>query len=266
MRISNLKESLFVALCLIQRDLVSFRNFFLNNIIDAAIWVSLTLLMFRYTFMKAGMNGADFALFMVCGNVVSWGLLEIMGPLTHFVADITGKRSIEYTLTLPIGHSMAFIAIGFSFAVKSMLSSLCVLPIAKIIFWHELSFSNILWGKFLTIFILQNFFFGFFTLYLASLLHDIRAIRHIFRRLVFPLWWLGGYTFSWQQAYALSPYFGYAALCNPLLYALEGVRGAVLGQEGYISFWYCVIVLCIAVCLCAFLAVRKLLVRLDCVW
>ena len=41
-----------------------------------------------------------------------------MGPLTHFVADITGKRSIEYTLTLPIGHSMAFIAIGFSLQLK----------------------------------------------------------------------------------------------------------------------------------------------------
>ena len=79
-------------------------------------------------------------------------------------------------------------------------------------------------GKILTIFILQNFSLDF---YFISQVYYMIFERFItfFRRLVFPLWWLGGYTFSWQQAYALSPYFGYAALCNPLLYALEGVRG-----------------------------------------
>lgn len=262
---SSLRQSLCVMYVLLERELLQFKTFFINNFFDAAIWVSLTLCMFRYTFAKAGMDGSDFALFMISGNVVSWGLLEIMGPLTHLVSDITGKRSLEYTLTLPIVHRLVFVTMGISFALKSMLSSMLVLPIAKLVFWNELSFTSIAWGKFIAIFILQNFFFGFLTLFLASILYDIRAIRHVFRRFVFPLWWLGGYTFSFNQVYNYSPKLSYLALCNPLLYAFEGIRGAILGQQGYINFWCCLLMLFIATSVLACFAINNLFTRLDCV-
>ena len=41
------------------------------------------------------------------------------------------------------------------------------------------------------------------------------------------------------------PNLSYVCLLNPVMYAMEGIRSAVLGSEGYLPFWICFFVMLI---------------------
>ena len=64
-------------------------------------------------------------------------------------------------------------------------------------------------------------------------------------RLMFPLWFLGGFQFSWKALYNLNHYIGYLGLISPYTYAHEAARVAVLGQHDFLPFWFCIGVLVI---------------------
>jgi ABC-type polysaccharide/polyol phosphate export permease len=82
-------------------------------------------------------------------------------------------------------------------------------------------------------------------------------------RFIFPLWYLGGFQFSWKIFYKVSPSFAYLNLANPMTYVMEAMRGAILGQEDYIAFWYCMLALLFFSTICWFFALKKLKNRLD---
>ena len=46
-----------------------------------------------------------------------------------------------------------------------------------------------------------------------------------------------GYFYSFDNLHKLSPIASYLNLINPVIYAVEGVRTAVLGQNGNIPFY-----------------------------
>jgi len=75
----------------------------------------------------------------------------------------------------------------------------------------------------------------------------------------------GGYMYSWYAVYHVSPLIGYAHLINPVLYVMEGMRAAVLGQEGYLPFWFSFTALFAFTVVIAWDALRRLRKRLDCV-
>ena len=68
-----------------------------------------------------------------------------------------------------------------------------------------------------------------------------------------------------MAAYLLLSFSGYLHLVNPLLYVMEGMRAATLGQEGYLPFWFSLAGLTIFTVGFAWDAIRRLQKRLDCV-
>ena len=65
--------------------------------------------------------------------------------------------------------------------------------------------------------------------------------------------------------YGAAPALAYANLANPLLYPMEGMRAAIVGQEGFINYWLCLaaIILCSGILIALSLWLFKK--RLDCV-
>ena len=88
-------------------------------------------------------------------------------------------------------------------------------------------------------------FLSYFAVYLASKISGLHAIVKLWMRVIFPLWFLGGFEFSWYALKDMAPNFAYLDLCNPYIYATEGLRSAVFGPAEYIPFWisFCVLVL-----------------------
>ena len=259
-----MQQGLRVASLLIRRDLHVFFPSILNGFIDSLVWSTLTLTIFSYSSFTVGSKAVPFAVFMACGNIAVWGLFEIIGHISKLVGDLTGRRSIEYDLTLPLPQWMVFVALGISNGMQSMLLSIFVLPISKIILWNQFDLSTVSWGKFFLIFLQANLFYGFFALCLASLMDRLDSLKYIWRRIVSPVWLTGGFTFTWMSAYQIFPRASYLMLLNPLLCAVEGIRGAILGQQDYINFWYCSLALMGLTSIVAYIGISRMMRRLDC--
>lgn len=256
-------SSIFTCLNLVRRDMTIFCPTFLGRFINAMIWVVLTVLIFAYLLPKMGMN-QNFAIFMACANIMSWGFFEVMGNVAKLIGDLMGSKSIEYDLTLPIPQWLVFTRIALSNTLQAMAIAIFILPITKLVLWNSFSLAYASWLQFIAIFIFGNLFYGFFSLWLASMIKDMSAINNIWMRVVFPLWWVGGYQFSWQTMYDTSSWFAYIDLLNPLVYIFEGVRASLLGQEGYINVWYCVGALILASIITGYIGIKKMMDRLDC--
>ena len=255
--------SIFTCLSLVRRDMTVFWPTFLDRFINGAIWVVLTVLIFEHLFPQMGM-AQDFAVFMACANIMSWGFFEVMGNVAILIADLTGPKAIEYDFTLPMPQWLVFTRIAISNGLQAMAIAIFILPLSKLVLWNSFSLAHVSWIQFTAIFILGNLFYGFFSLWLASMTKNMDAINNIWMCVVFPLWWVGGYQFSWQTMYDISPWLGRLNLLNPLVYVFEGIRASILGQAGYINVWYCVGALILASIITGYIGTKKMMERLDC--
>ncbi|MBM3184388.1 MAG: hypothetical protein FJZ64_03690 [Chlamydiae bacterium] len=80
-----------------------------------------------------------------------------------------------------------------------------------------------------------------------------------------PIFMFGAYFYTWVSLEKLSPTFAWITLINPIVYVLEGMRSAALGQEGHLPFWVCFFSLWGFIFVFASHAIYKLKRRLDCV-
>ncbi len=248
---------------LIWRDLVVFLPSFWDRLINAVIWVLLTIVVFQYIFPTMGLS-AEYGAFMACANAISWGFFEVMENVSRFVADLDGEKSITYDLTLPLPQWMVFCRLALASALQAMFISVFILPLSIVVLWNNFPLGGLSVAKVCLIFLVSNLFYGFFSLWMSSIVPNLRSINNIWSRVIFPLWWLGGYQFSWATMYEISPITAKCMLANPVLYTVEGMRAAVLGQEGYINFWVCFFVIFACTVVVGYIATKRMLKRLDC--
>lgn len=247
---------------LIQRDMVVFLPTWKDRFINGLIWGILSIVIFEYVVPRMGMG--PMGTFMAAGVTASWGFFEVTENSTRFIADLEGERSISYYLTLPFAQWGVFARIGITNALQAMSISALFLPLSKIVLQDAFSFAHFSFFKFIVIFLLIHLFYGFFSLYLTAQIKSLSTINNVWMRIVFPLWWIGCYQFSWQALYSISPGLALMNLVNPLVYAMEGMRAAVMGQEGFLNFWWCVGALVVWTFIAGCIGTRKLRHRLDC--
>ncbi len=254
--------SLRTCIRLIWRDMVVFLPGFNGRLINGALWAGITIIVFQY--IGFGDASISLGLFMACANAISWGFFEVMENVSRLISDLQGERSITYALTLPLPQWMVFFRIAISNALQGMAIAIFILPMAKVLLWNNFCLDQMCLYKFLIIFVLSHLFYGFFSLWLASMVKNLEAIGDVWMRVVFPLWFLGGYQFTWASFVAKSPALAYLNLLNPLLYCMEGVRAAVMGQEGYLPFWWCCAALVFFTTLVGTVGTIKMKQKLDC--
>ena len=250
---------------LIWRDLVVFKPTFFDRFLNACIWVALTIVVFQYVFQDLGMQ-SDYGAFMACANAINWGFFEVMENVARLISDLQGEKSISYDLTLPLPQWMVFSRIALANAFQAMIVSLMILPLSIVILRNDFPLEHVCLGKLLLIFVISNLFYGFFSLWITSLIPNLDSMNNIWMRLIFPLWWLGGYQFSWNTIHTISPFIAKCMLLNPILYTCEGVRAAVFGQQGYLPFWVSFFALVFSTVLVGYIGTRRMLKRLDCVY
>jgi len=247
---------------LLKTDLFIYKKIIFDSLINAAIWLVSTVIIFAYIFPHIGMPKA-FGTFIAVGCIANSIFWDVWTTSTSFIADIEGEKKINYFLTLPIPNTLIFVKQIISYAIKAGIPALFLLPLMKLLLWNRMSLANFSLTKFSIIFVLISIFVGAFSLFITSLIKSIDHVGNIANRFLFPLWLFSGTNYPWKLLYSISPILAYLTFLNPLLYAMEGSRAAILGQDGYLPFWACAIMLVIFTFLFGWLGIRKLKKRLD---
>lgn len=249
---------------LIQRDLRVFKEEFWGKLFDTSLLLFTTIVIFGYFLPAYGLK-SDYGPFLLIGVIGGFGFFEVMGKVSTMIADLEGDRTILYTLTLPIPSWLVFLYFAISWAILSSIMSLLMFPLGKILLFSQFDLGKISLLKLPLIFVMSNLFFGVFALWLVAVLKRMSNLSHLFVRVINPMYSFGGWWYSWMAIYQLSPILGYLHLINPLLYVMEGMRAATLGQEGYLPFWLSLVALTFFTIGFGWDAIRRLQTRLDCV-
>jgi len=247
---------------LLKTDMIIFKKRIFEGTINTIIWVSIILVIFAYIFPAMGMSKM-FGPLYVTGALVSSCIFEIWTTTINFVADISGNKTISYPLTLPIPSWLYFIKLAIGYAIKSIVIALAIIPLGKLLLLGRFDLQHFSVIKFPIMLITVAIFVGFLSLFVSSVTKSIFQLRDAWTRFLFPMWFLGGAEFYWQIAYKLSPTFAYLMLLNPITYAMEGIRGTILGQKLFIPFWFCILTLWGFTLLLGYVSFKKLKQRLD---
>lgn len=231
------KSSIFFQL-LKTRFFISY-PFFFDKVINQSIWAFCSLFITGYVMQQFGLS-SGFGIFQFAGVVATAGLFEIYPSVVSMVIDFASEQTIFYYLTLPTNAATVLCSMILGFAIQGMALALCMIPLGKLLFFNQLNLLAISWIKLLITLIIGN-------LFLSSLVPGITAtVRHIGRignawsRFIFPMWFLGGFQFSWMSIHAISKPLSYVLLLNPVTYIMEATRVSILGQEGFLNWYICI--------------------------
>ncbi|MBA3954934.1 hypothetical protein H0X48_06455 [Candidatus Dependentiae bacterium] len=255
------KRVLSTFIWLLKADISVFKKEYVGKVIDTGIWVIINIVITSYILPSLGIP-SSFGLLLVAGLVASAGLMEVYPNTMSLAADLKGDQTITYSLTLPLPSWLVPIKIATYFALTAASIGIWVLPLAKLLLFNQLSLAAVSWSKLALIFLLSNMFSGVFALFLGTMIKDI-ATDHTWMRFVFPLWFLGGFQFTWQALYAFSPVLAYLDLLNPFLWIMEGTRISILGQEGNLPFGLCILALVLFIFIIGYMGISRLRKKLD---
>lgn len=248
---------------LLKSSMAGFSKTFVQKMIDASINLGCNVIVFAYFMRQQANMSADFGQFILVGTLINLGFFDIVGKLSDLINDIQGSKTISYRLLLPMPSWLAFSSLAIEWACMGAVVVFCSIPIGLLMMPLQLDLSHISIFKTSIMFLVSHCFFGFFSLWLASMLKGV-DISAIWVRILSPLFSFGGFWFSWYTLYHVAPVLGYVNLLNPLIYVMDGTRAAVLGQEGYLPFWFCIGMLLVFTVFCGWHAVYRLKRRLDC--
>lgn len=220
-----------------------------DQVINLYIWTCITLVIMGYVMQKFGLM-SGYGAFQFASIVSVVGLFEVYNGATKNIMDIDGDRNISYYLTLPARPAVVLLSMACSYALISTLLTALLLPFGALILYDKFDIAQVSWFKLSIIAILANSFFAIFTVAMIGHVGTMSKMRNIWMRFIWPLWFLGCYQFSWKAIYALSAPCAYLLLCNPITFATEGVRGALLGESSFLPWGMCCGALSVYIIIC----------------
>lgn len=247
---------------LVLRDWLVFVPTYKDRFINNVMWVMLLAIVYEYMMPYFGL--VNYSVFIVISSIGVWGVWNGAHNAREMLADLEGERSITYYLTLPIPQWIVFARTALSIAVQSI--SICILfvPMTKIFLWNVFDITRVNWLYFGIIFLLANIFYGFFSLFLVSYSKNMKTFDNVDMRIIWPMFYLGCYQFTWLYLYRVSPFCAYLNFLNPLVFIEEGIRVATFGQEGSLPFWWCVVAVIMFTVIFGIIGIKRLQKRLDC--
>ena len=251
-----------IFLALLRAKLVNFRASFINKAINICVWAGCVVFVMGYVMQAFGL-AQDYGVFQLAGIFAVVGLFELYGNTAGLVADLDGDRTLVYYLTLPTSMFTVLASYVCYYAIISTSMCFAVLPFGKFLLWSKFNLAAVSWGKFLVFVLLVNTTWSILAFILTAHLASIDKLSTIWVRVIFPLWFLGGFQSSWNKIFSVVPKFAYVMLLNPVTYATEGMRAAMLAQDGFLPFWLCVLAMLGILIGASVWALKAMKIRLD---
>jgi ABC-2 type transport system permease protein len=247
---------------LLLTDFLLFRRVFWAKLIDLSIWAVTVVAVTGYLMPAFGIESA-YGSFMVAGVCASAGLFEVFPSVMNLVSDFEGDRIISFYSTLPMPTSFVFIRLFLNYSLSAIPLTLCIVPLSKLVLWNQFDLSNMHVLKFLVALVITNFLYGALIVWVTSYVKGLETIGSVWMRFIYPMWFLGGFQFSWYVLYGFSPTLAYINLLNPLTYVMEITRVSLLGQEGYVNYWLCLAALVGFIVFFMWRGIKRLKKQLD---
>ena len=249
----------------LRRDIYVMRFGFRDRLINGAIFALISITMHGHIMPHLGIS-RGFGLFMLAGNMVSQMIFQAMSLFTELSNDFQDKREVAYYLSMPTYSTLTFLRYVCINTYKSALVSGVGALVSVIVLWDRLSFPNLSIVRIALAVVLIGTFLGFSALFLAGHLSPEQGkFENVWARITAPFWFSGGYFFTHSLLSEHFPYIARLLLLNPITYAMEGMRAAVFGDEGYINFWVSMAALGCFTLLISVMAVRSIKKRVDAV-
>ena len=264
LKLSVIKTHSRVVWQLVKTDLTAFKKNLVDSAIDTAVYITLIVSSMTYVMPLLGTT-TDYGPFVAIAAIPSACIFEMYPLAVNLVGDIRGEKLISYRLTLPLPTSLVFIAKGLFYAIRISVNALvgAVVGISILMAGGRFSLTFVSPVKFLLICIAAMLFTGFFAIFTVSLVKNMDRIGSVWTRVLYPLWFLGGSTFSWQVSSIFSPTIGLISLANPILYIMEGVHAATLNPADYLNFWICLSMTVLFTVFFGYVGIKRLKRQLD---
>lgn len=256
------KQYLHTAKELFITDWKIFRQVLHDKIIDNAIWVICSVFVNAYLLPKFGISAA-YGMLAFAGMLASAGTFEGYMTILTLVGDLSNEKITYYYATLPLPLWLMFVRFIISNACLYALLVLTYVPLGKILLYDSFDLTAVNWLLLIIITIVSSLFYGAFSIFTASFIRGFEHMGTIWARFIFPLWFLGGFAFSWAVLYETAPTFAYFDLLNPILYISEAFRAALMGQEGFLNFWLCLGMIILFGIAAGWIGIKRLKTRCD---
>jgi len=227
---------------LLLADYVIFKKDYINKVINVVVITMTQIVVTVYILPYFGLQ-SDFGAFMIGGFIAAYPLWETYPLVAGLTSDLDSEKRLTYELLLPVPSFLIFFKMILSFTLQSIASSFLIIPISKFFVMQEFQLQNVSWLALGMMFFANSFFMGAFGILIASLIKHISQLETAWQRYIFPLWFLGGFQFSWTALHTIFPRASYLELLNPILYTNEGFRSALLSDPTYIAAYLCVPIL-----------------------
>ncbi|QEK38397.1 ABC transporter permease [Candidatus Cytomitobacter primus] len=233
-----------------------------DTLVNNAIFCGFIAVVSGYV-LKAFGTSDSFASLQAASLIVSSIGFEVYRGLFRLLSDIEGDKHIQYYFTLPIPNMFIFLKMVCSFVLNGIIFATSSLIVLRIVLPSHIILSNINYFMFFLTVIVIGGFFGVFTFFLTAYTKNMMKISNTLMRILFPIWIMGGFQFSYAVAKSISPILGYMTLLSPYTYANEAMRSVILGSTGFMNIWTALSVLVVTSIIIWFIAMRKLRKRLD---
>ena len=199
----------------------------------------------------------------LAGVLAVAGFMDAFGNVMELIVDLETDRLTYYYATLPLPMWVVFLQKIVAMALFSTIQTLAFIPVAKLLLWNIFDPWAVNWFYVAVAMFFGNVFYAAFTLFIASYVKSRQHMNSAWRSFIFPLWFLGGFGFTWQIIYQVSPAFAYAELLNPIIYVSEAYRVAFLGQAGMLNFWLCIGAMMLFTVFTGWVGIKRLKKRCD---
>jgi ABC-2 type transport system permease protein len=218
-------------LTLVEREAYRFLRLFKQTVMPPVLMTLLFILVFGYSLGRSikQIQGFDYIIFILPG-------LAQMGVIQHAYQNAATsfylarmERSIENFLVAPL----SYIQIISSFIIGSILRGLtvgiCILVMSSL--FVDFPITSLSW-LFLSWFVTAALF-GALGILVAMLAESWDHVALISNFILIPLIYLGGVFYSIRM---LPPFWQKISLLNPVFYAIDSTRFALLGKSEFT--WY----------------------------
>lgn len=256
----SIKTAFWLLWCDIFLFLKDWKSSFFNSIAWPTALIGVNAIMLPALGMPP-----NYGAFITVSMLISLASYTAWRAASALAFDFEENRTIYYELTLPIAYQIVYLKNIVQIGLRAALFSVNALIIGTIICFNVIDFQAISPAKFLIIYLLDCLFLASFAMWAASMAASGRNYINLELRIMGPLVFVSGYSFPWATLYALSPVVGTIMLASPWVYAYEGTRAALLGQQTPLSFWICCAMLLFFILLFGLWGMRIFRKRLDCI-
>lgn len=247
---------------IVYQNLSLFFKVFLGKLIDISLWALISLFVTTYILPKMGLID-NYGLVQFAGILATVGMFEAYSAVYPFIADLDGKQMIYHELGFPIPSICLFVSKLIAKAISFILLTLCMIPISKCLLWNIIFLENFNWFYLTVIIVSANIFFASMSFIIIGFIKNMTKMDHVWYRFIFPIWFMGGFQFSWKYLYQTNQFIAYLDLFNPIIYINEAFKIAILKEPGLCSFWLCILIIFLFSLFCFYLGYIRLKKRLD---